>query len=743
MRAPTSRLLPLLLAGILATVLGACGGGGSDPAPTPPAPPTGTPFVVPTLGFTANGRTLELANYTQTGRHSLPVGTGTNLLAEEASGVTYNRDTDTLFVVGDGGTSITQVTKRGVLVDSMTIAPDASQPQGTFLYDPEGIAYIGSGKFVLIEERYRQANEFTYRAGMTLGPADVRTVKLGTTIGNTGIEGIAFDPSTSGYVAVKESGPIGVFQTTINFSGLSASNGSPTTVDSTNLFDPARLGVTAVNDVAALSTVLPASAADYSHLLILSAPNGRLIHVDRAGNIQGTLDVGIAPQNEGLAIDLDRNIYVVSEIGGGAGRPEMLVYSPTTSSAAVGIRSNLYLTFNQAIVAGTGNLTLSNGAGDTRSIAVTDATQVTVSGSTVTINPTADLMAASTYSITYAAGLVRDSLGNNAPAVTSTSALSFKAVGTTDTAGPTLLSSTPTDDATGITSSRILLNFNEPVVAGTGNIVITNGMGDTRTLNVTDTTQVTFSGNTANINPSADFLRGFTYNVQLASGVIRDASGNAYAGITNATTLNFTTAAAASTVLNAGDVLFMAANADAVDAVAFVLMRPVVAGTQIGFTDRDYSSSTAFVGITNEAAFIWTADVNYPAGTIVTLRVDANPPLVDKGTTMGAGGGISGTAEVYYAFQGSITGLTATTAGQVNADRFLAAIQMGTAAGAIPPELPAANAFISFALDNARYNGSLDRSDLAAFRALVINAANWVTDDATAYPIMPNNSLFP
>ena len=46
----------------------------------------------------------------------------------------------------------------------MTLAPGSS-PQGTDFYDTEGIAYVGGGKFVLIEERYRQANLFTYVAG--------------------------------------------------------------------------------------------------------------------------------------------------------------------------------------------------------------------------------------------------------------------------------------------------------------------------------------------------------------------------------------------------------------------------------------------------------------------------------------------------------------------------------------------------------------------------------------------------
>ena len=71
------------------------------------------------------GQTINLANYVRVGRYDLPEPTRTvppanNLLCQEASGVTYNWDTDTLFIVGDGSTSIVQVSKTGVLINTMT-----------------------------------------------------------------------------------------------------------------------------------------------------------------------------------------------------------------------------------------------------------------------------------------------------------------------------------------------------------------------------------------------------------------------------------------------------------------------------------------------------------------------------------------------------------------------------------------------------------------------------------------------
>src|SRR3954453_10743853 len=107
--------------------------------------------------FATGRRSLD---YQRFGRYNLPEPTRTlappgSLLAQAASGVAYDWDTGTLFIVGDGGTSVTQVDKTGHLIDSMTLSPGSS-PQGTEFYDTEGIAYVGGGQFVFTEERDRQ-----------------------------------------------------------------------------------------------------------------------------------------------------------------------------------------------------------------------------------------------------------------------------------------------------------------------------------------------------------------------------------------------------------------------------------------------------------------------------------------------------------------------------------------------------------------------------------------------------------
>lgn len=726
MRQLSFRFSACVLACASAVSLAACGGGDA-------ASPQ---LALPTLSFTAPGESLDLSNYSLTGRYTLPValGAGVNQIAAEVSAVTYNEATDSLFIVGDEGTYITQLSKTGAVIDTMAL------PANLFA-DPEGIAAIGGGQFVVADERVRTANRLTYRGGTTLDAASVRSVKLGPTVGNVGLEGVTFDPLTQGYVFVKELTPQGIFQTTIDFAAGTASNGSAT-AEPRNLFDPALAGVADFGDIHALSNTLPAAAPDYSHLMILSNDTGRILKTDRAGRIFGALDIAQSAQHEGIAFDKQLNMYVTNEAGGGSQLlPQLWVYAPTRTASAVGLGSHAYLSFNANVTAGTGSIVLTGSGGDVRTIPVTDTAQVSISGSTVKVNPTADLRHNTAYSIQYASGVFRDANGLATPAVDNAQALAFTSV--PDTLAPTLLSSTPADNATSIgAASNITLTFSEAMRAGSGNFILSNGAGDVRTISASDGAQVAVNGSAVVLNPSADLIPGTAYHLLVAANAMVDTAGNAFAGISDAAALNFGVAGSAPpTTLAAGDLLFIAVNADQVDAFAFVLLKDITAGTPINFSDRD--SLTA----TNEAAFQWTADKNYAVGTVVTISTDAATPTADKGGVVGAGGGLSSGSETVFAFQGSIATLPVNTgAPTLLVDRYIAAINMGTAGGldtSLQAALNGAGAFIAFSPeDNVRYAASLSTSDVPALRARIANPANWARNDTTAFPLTAG-SLYP
>ena len=167
---------------------------------------------------------------------------------------------------------------------------------------------------------------------------------------------------------------------------------------------------------------------------------------------------------------------------------------------------------------------------------------VAVSGSSVTL--TLASTPSGTVKVSYtppATGdVLQDATGNKVAAIVSQSAV-------TDVTAPTLSASSPADNATTFAANaNLTLTFSETVVLGTGNIVITNAATptDTRTIAVNDPTQVSVSGAVVTINPTADLVAGAAYNVQIAATAVLDAAGNAFAGITNATDLNFTVVAA-------------------------------------------------------------------------------------------------------------------------------------------------------------------------------------------------------
>jgi len=251
---------------------------------------------------------------------------------------------------------------------------------------------------------------------------------------------------------------------------------------------------------------------------------------------------------------------------------------------------------------------------------VTDTLQVTFSGSVMKIHPKYFLVANTTYSLTYPAGVVRTSAGADAVAVSDDSTFSFTTIGTVDRTAPTLTGSAPVDGATGIVGSHFTLSFSEVVQAGTGNVVIGNGT-DTRTVAIADTTQVRFNGGRVSITLATPLQDNSHYTVQVASGVITDLYGNAYAG----TTQSFTTAPAGAP---APTVLISEVNSNADGGQDFFELYNY-GSAPVNLTGWRWGDNHADVNDVNNAA-------GFPAGTILApgehLVVIPGVPGTDEAT---------------------------------------------------------------------------------------------------------------
>ncbi|MCH9639639.1 MAG: Ig-like domain-containing protein [Betaproteobacteria bacterium] len=204
--------------------------------------------------------------------------------------------------------------------------------------------------------------------------------------------------------------------------------------------------------------------------------------------------------------------------------------------------NDFVLTFDESIIAGVGDIVISNGV-DVRTIAIDDASQVTFLGRSVVIDPSEDL-APGQYTGSVTSGAITDRAGN---AFAGISDASFTVIDSK----PLLISGNPFNGDTGFrVDENLELFLDETVVAGNGNIIISNG-SDTKTIAIDDVSQVTFEGSsfsdelgplirigTVIINPTEDLVPGTTYTVEIAPGVITDTDGNPYAGFSDA---SFTT----------------------------------------------------------------------------------------------------------------------------------------------------------------------------------------------------------
>ncbi len=268
------------------------------------------------LGLVASGPTvaavsaLDLADYRHVATYSLPT-----LTASEASAVTWNWDTGSLFVLGDEGDYVVEVDKQGRQLSVMNLFG---------FDDTEGLTYVGNGRFVITEERLQDAYLFTYQAGSAIGRSTLPSVSVGPTVGNVGIEGVSYDPLTGRFLMVKEKTPQAVYDVALDFA-----TGAATI---TELVPPANLfatlfGTLDLSEVQVLTTV-PAlrGSADQDNLLIYSQESAKLLEVSRSGQILGQFDFrGIADDAEGVTIDADGVIYIVGET------PSLYVLAPVAA----------------------------------------------------------------------------------------------------------------------------------------------------------------------------------------------------------------------------------------------------------------------------------------------------------------------------------------------------------------------------------------------------------------------------
>jgi serralysin len=154
--------------------------------------------------------------------------------------------------------------------------------------------------------------------------------------------------------------------------------------------------------------------------------------------------------------------------------PTVSTFSPADGTTGVAVGNNIVFTFSEAIARGTGTITIRSGSATGTIVESFDAAtsnRISISGSTLTIDPTNNLAGNTRYFVVFSSGNVRDLAGN---AYTGTSTYDFTTVGSaTDTIAPTVSTFSPADGTTGVAvGNNIVLTFSEAIARGTGTITI-------------------------------------------------------------------------------------------------------------------------------------------------------------------------------------------------------------------------------------------------------------------------------
>ena len=161
---------------------------------------------------------------------------------------------------------------------------------------------------------------------------------------------------------------------------------------------------------------------DADHDLYIIGDSGDSIRFSSTGvtfksNESATLD-GVAYAHYITSADATVDLYVQSNLVvefGDTTAPTVTTFSPVDSAFGVAVGSNIVLSFSEAIQKGTGTIALHSSSASGKvveSYDVATSTNLTVSGSTLTINPTTDLAYRAHYFVTFDEGSISDLAGN-------------------------------------------------------------------------------------------------------------------------------------------------------------------------------------------------------------------------------------------------------------------------------------------------------------------------------------------
>jgi uncharacterized protein YjiK len=228
---------------------------------------------------------------------------------DNASGLSYNPETGTLFAIINNPEYLLELNTSGQVLRKILLSG---------FHDTEAVVSLGLQRFAILEERRHSISIVTISSDTTeLVRSEQKSITFNI-LGkkkNQGLEGIAYDSNAKRLFVVNEKSP----KQLIAIEGIDIDGTEPN-----NSLSMSRIWADDSNQQRFLQS------SDYSglhydnnsrHLLMLSDESRELSEIDQHGNTLSRLDLSwwsedltsSVPQAEGVTMDHDGNIYLLSE----------------------------------------------------------------------------------------------------------------------------------------------------------------------------------------------------------------------------------------------------------------------------------------------------------------------------------------------------------------------------------------------------------------------------------------------
>ena len=237
------------------------------------------------------GPGISLSDY----REIAPI-TELQFVPDDLSGITYNYDSNSFYLIRNNVTTIWETTTSYQLIRTIDTVDNFG--------DSEDIVYLGNQEFAIVSEESVLYVGYIPpgNTDIVIDPADFQRITFAPDGGNQGPEGVAFDITTQSFFIVKEENPRKLY------TFVRPASTADVTITPSEPFD-------------AQTTPNPRLTQDMSgvaynpatgRLLILSDRDHRVMDIALDGTVYGTLDFP-NEQYEGIAFDGLGRLHLVGE----------------------------------------------------------------------------------------------------------------------------------------------------------------------------------------------------------------------------------------------------------------------------------------------------------------------------------------------------------------------------------------------------------------------------------------------